>query len=343
MKNGHSGWMLYGAYGTTGELILEEALRRGHRPLLAGRSASRLSELAAKTGLDSVAFGVESAAQALPSLEDVSLVLNAAGPFFETGGPLRRLCLEVRASYVDVNGEIGDFVAATGCDAEAREKRVAIILGAGYGVVFGEAAAARAASRMPDASWLRLSLATENALSSRGAALSTASVLAGGGYVVSRGELRARPTAHRTWRVAARRFAAAPLAEVVAAHRLTGIEEIVAGIPLPLAAAIALRWAGRVVGAMMLRRTDKQSSKKPSPKSESAEPRSRVWAEAGNAAGKRVTSLLETGEGYAHAAMAAVRAVERALAERPVGVLTPAQAFGAEFALSVPGTRITDL
>jgi short subunit dehydrogenase-like uncharacterized protein len=343
VKNGNHRWMLYGAYGTTGRLILDEALRRGHRPLLAGRSASRLSDLASKTGLDAVAFGVESVAQALPALEGVSLVLNAAGPFFETGHPLRRLCLEARASYVDVSGEIGDFIAAMDCDAEAWERRIAIISGAGYGVVFGEAAAARAASRLADASWLRLSLATENALSSRGAALSTASVLAGGGYVVSHGELRARPTAHRTWHVEAdpaQRFAAAPLAEVVAAHRLTGIREIVAGVPLPLAAAIALRWAGRLVGTMLLRRTD---GVKPSPKPASPEPQSRVWAEAGNAAGKRVTALLETGEGYTHAAMAAVRAVERVLAERPIGVRTPAQAFGVDFALSVPGTRITDL
>src|SRR5262245_50780429 len=119
MKNGHSGWMLYGAYGTTGELILEEALRRGHRPLLAGRNPLRLSDLSLKTGLDALAFDVDSARDALPALEGVSLVVNAAGPFFETGGPLRRLCLEARASYVDVNGEIGDFVAAMECDAEA--------------------------------------------------------------------------------------------------------------------------------------------------------------------------------------------------------------------------------
>src|SRR5262245_31608753 len=164
MNNGHSGWMLYGAYGTTGELILDKALRRGHRPLLAGRNPSRLSELAAKTGLDTVAFGVESAWEALPALAGVSLIVNAAGPFFETGGPLRRLCLEARASYIDVNGEIGDFVAAMDCDAEARERGVAIVPGAGYGVVFGEAAAARVASRLADATWLRLSLATENAL-----------------------------------------------------------------------------------------------------------------------------------------------------------------------------------
>ena len=30
-------WLLYGAYGYTGELIAEEAIARGHRPVLAGR------------------------------------------------------------------------------------------------------------------------------------------------------------------------------------------------------------------------------------------------------------------------------------------------------------------
>ena len=35
----HSTWMIYGATGTTGTLIAEEAVRRGHQPVLAGRSA----------------------------------------------------------------------------------------------------------------------------------------------------------------------------------------------------------------------------------------------------------------------------------------------------------------
>ena len=32
-----SGFMIYGAYGYTGELIARQAVARGHRPLLAGR------------------------------------------------------------------------------------------------------------------------------------------------------------------------------------------------------------------------------------------------------------------------------------------------------------------
>ena len=41
-------WMIYGAYGYSGALLAEEAVKRGHRPLLAGRSAAKLAPLAAR-------------------------------------------------------------------------------------------------------------------------------------------------------------------------------------------------------------------------------------------------------------------------------------------------------
>jgi len=343
-------WMLYGAYGTTGRLILDDAVRRGHRPLLAGRDPSRLAALAAQTGLPWIALPLDSpqSAAAAAALAGVSAILNAAGPFFATGAPIRRLCLEAGVSYLDVNGEIDDFVEALGDDDMARAKRIAIVPGAGFGVVFGEALAAHVARRMPDAKWLRLSIDAVNASSSAGAALSTASVLAGGGYAITGGELRSRPIAFTTWRLKTQkgtlRFAAAPRAELVAALRFTGIQEIVTGVPLSLASAIVMRTVGRRVGAMLLRRGAAKKAQAESPVNSNAQYlRSHVWAEAGNEAGERATSMLETGEGYRLAAAAAVHAVEKLLEKRPVGALTPAQAFGADFALSLPETRIHDL
>src|SRR6185503_9151300 len=122
-------WMLYGAYGTTGRLILDDAVRRGHRPLLAGRDPARLAALAAQTGLPWIALPLDSpqSAAAAAALAGVSAILNAAGPFFATGAPIRRLCLEAGVSYLDVNGEIDDFVEALGDDDMARAKRIAII------------------------------------------------------------------------------------------------------------------------------------------------------------------------------------------------------------------------
>ena len=51
MTAARSEWMLYGAYGRTGRLILDEALRREQRPVLAGRDATRLGALGRSTGL----------------------------------------------------------------------------------------------------------------------------------------------------------------------------------------------------------------------------------------------------------------------------------------------------
>ncbi len=77
-------WMVYGAYGVTGRLIVEEALRRGHRPVLAGRDAARLQPMAQKLGLEFVAVSLDDAHGLRGALSHVRLVVHAVGPYFET-------------------------------------------------------------------------------------------------------------------------------------------------------------------------------------------------------------------------------------------------------------------
>ena len=72
-------WLLYGASGYTGRLIAEEAVRRGHRPVLAGRSQEKLEPLADKLGLELAVVG----------LEDVRTLVSdaiAAAVAYLTGG-----------------------------------------------------------------------------------------------------------------------------------------------------------------------------------------------------------------------------------------------------------------
>jgi short subunit dehydrogenase-like uncharacterized protein len=345
-----SGWMLYGAYGSTGRLILDEALRRGHRPILAGRDDARLSALGQATGLPAVRLPLDDGAALRAALSRVRGVLLAAGPYSLTGPPMRAACLDTGCSYLDINGEIEDFQGALNCDAHARRAGIAILPGVGYGVVFGECLAAQVARRTPDATWLRLSLATQTAERSRGATLSKATAMAAGGRDVYHGAMRKRAMASPTWRtppaaLPRMRFAAAPLAELVAAHRSPGIPDVVVGIPLSRPAAALIRIAGPVLGTLLAwgaARAPNGGEAGPSA-AVIAGLRSRVWAEAGNAAGQRAAAVLETGEGYRAAAVAAVCALELQLHEPRVGALTPAQAFGADFALLVPGTRIQEL
>ena len=48
-------WMLYGANGFTGRLIVEEAVRRGLRPIVAGRNAVAIEAIANQHGLERTA------------------------------------------------------------------------------------------------------------------------------------------------------------------------------------------------------------------------------------------------------------------------------------------------
>ena len=66
-------WMLYGAYGRTGRLILDEALRRGHRPVLAGRDAAQLAALRQETGLNTQHLPLEDGSALRLALSGVNL------------------------------------------------------------------------------------------------------------------------------------------------------------------------------------------------------------------------------------------------------------------------------
>jgi len=346
-----SKWMLYGAYGKTGRLILDEALRRSHRPLLAGRDPARLRELRDATGLDTMHLPLEDGGALRAALSGVGCVLLAAGPYQHTGPLMRAACIDAGCSYLDINGELEDFARALTCDAVARTAGIAVIPGAGYGVVFAECLAARVARRVPGATWLRLSLATQTDGGSRGATLSAATAMMAGGRDIHHGVLRTRAIASPTWRAPngnphGMRFAAAPLAELVAAQRSTGVPDIIAGIPMSLVTAGIVRLTGTWLGKFLAGDgTRRSTSLGPAAPDEAAIAalRSRVWVEAGDAAGTSAAAVLETGEGYRAAAYAAVRALELQLHEPRVGALTPVQAFGAEFALLVPGTRIQEL
>ncbi|NUR49317.1 MAG: hypothetical protein HOV71_14400, partial [Hamadaea sp.] len=81
-------WVLYGAYGFTGELIAREAVARGLTPILAGRDETRLRPLAAELGLQMRAFPLDDPARLDAGLRGVALVLHCAGPFSRTAAPM---------------------------------------------------------------------------------------------------------------------------------------------------------------------------------------------------------------------------------------------------------------
>ena len=146
-------FLVYGAYGYTGELVAREAVARDLDPVLAGRRPAPLDELATELDCDRRAFAVDEAAT---NLDGIDCVLNCAGPFVETAGPMVDACLATDTDYLDVTGEIEVFEALASRDGEATDAGITLLPGVGFDVVPTDCLAAHLATRLPEATHLRL-------------------------------------------------------------------------------------------------------------------------------------------------------------------------------------------
>ena len=349
-------WLIYGATGFTGRLVVVEAVRRGHRPILAGRDPERVRALAERQGLEHRAAPVEELGAIL---EGVELVLNCAGPFARTAAPAIDAVLARGIAYADISGEAKSFEAAFARDREATGREVALVPGVGFDVVASDCLARYVAERVPGAVRLELAVAGSGGRTSKGTILS---ILAGlpAGIRVRRGDaIRRRPLGRGLARIrfpeGPRLALPAPLADLWTGARTTRIPDITAYVALPAPAALGL-WATwpivsiavPVAGRLLaLHPLEKALARRLSRRPEPAEPirrtaRTWVWARATDGNGRSAQAWLETVDGYDFTARSAVLAVERLLAERPRGALTPALAFGADFVLGVEGTRRFD-
>ncbi|MEV5569954.1 saccharopine dehydrogenase NADP-binding domain-containing protein [Spirillospora sp. NPDC052269] len=98
---------VYGAYGHTGRFVVAELLARGFVPVLVGRDAAKLNDLAAAhPGLDTRPAAADDPAALDRALAGADAVINAAGPFAVTAAPLIEAALRAGIPYVDVAAEI---------------------------------------------------------------------------------------------------------------------------------------------------------------------------------------------------------------------------------------------
>jgi hypothetical protein len=90
---------VYGASGHTGRFVVAELRRRGQVVVEAGRDASRL-------GPSGRAAAVDDPAALDRALQGSDAVVNTAGPFAATAGPVIEAALRAGIPYVDVAAEI---------------------------------------------------------------------------------------------------------------------------------------------------------------------------------------------------------------------------------------------
>ncbi|MEU4426916.1 saccharopine dehydrogenase NADP-binding domain-containing protein [Actinoplanes sp. NPDC024001] len=96
---------VFGAYGHTGRFLVAELRERGYVPLLAGRDQQRLQALR-QPGEEARPASVDDPASLDRALAGAAAVINAAGPFASTAGPVIEAALRAGIPYVDVAAEI---------------------------------------------------------------------------------------------------------------------------------------------------------------------------------------------------------------------------------------------
>lgn len=362
-------WMIYGATGYTGQLVAEEAVKRGHKPILAGRSESKLKPLAERLGLEYVAFRLTDTFTVIGALREagVQLVYHAAGPFIETSDVMIKGCLAVGAHYLDITGEIPVYQNAFSYDAAARDKGIAILPGVGFDVIPSDCLIRYVADQLPPADdkrgwWLEVVVDAFSGTQSDGSNIgvsagTTNSMLAMmptvGNVVRRAGELVPVDfgSGARAFRMPTGNCLAmpAPWGDVEMAYHTTGIPNITANLVLPQQMIRASQYGGALMSQVLkitpLRRAMQAQVNRllTGPTLEQrAAGRAYVYARVTNAQGRAAEAWLETVEAYEFTKTAAVRVVEQVLDSNLRGALSPAAALGADFVLGIAGTKRYD-
>lgn len=332
--------MIYGVTGFTGGLIAREARRQGLSFLAAGRTEAGVKAEADSLQVPFRCFGLEDPQRLEEGLAGVTVLLNTAGPFDRTQGPLLAACLRLGIHYLDLAGEVPAFETALGADAEAQAKGIQVMPGVGFGVVPTDALAVLLRRRLPEGNHLRLAFETRGGVS-RGTLGALLKDLNRSGWKRRNGKLvpaeafeatlpvdfgtHRQGVATNPWR-----------ADLVSAAHSTGIPNIdtyavFPGILRLLRRSPLLR---RLFQRLLPRLPEGPSEKA------MAQGRTWVWGELSQGSQRKVARLTGP-EAYRFTALSAVAVARKVLdGDLKPGFQTPAGAYGAEWVLELPGVSL---
>ncbi|HJQ37420.1 MAG TPA: saccharopine dehydrogenase NADP-binding domain-containing protein [Thermoanaerobaculia bacterium] len=337
-------WMIYGASGYTGELIAREAVRRGDRPLLAGRDAAKIEPLARELGCEWRAFDLAS-----PDLSGVELVLHCAGPFIHTSKPMVRACLDAGVHYLDITGEIAVFEKVLARNDDAVNAGVTLLPGAGFDVVPTDCLAAMLKAKLPDANELWLAWHSSKDRASRGTTKTMIEGLGLGGAIRRDGRIKVVPLLYDVreipFSVGKRVAMTIPWGDVSTAYHTTGIPNIRVYKSMPpklIAKLRRLGWLMRFVQfgpikRLLLKRADRVAGPDETAREQG---RTYLWGRVTNGKDEE-TMTMTVREGYQFTVLSTLEAVRTILTSpRKPGAFTPAKLFGADFVKRIDGTEI---
>ncbi|MEU6347574.1 saccharopine dehydrogenase NADP-binding domain-containing protein [Streptomyces sp. NPDC046977] len=97
---------VFGAYGHTGRFVIAELAARGFVPVPSGRNAQAVHEVADELGLAARVASADDPVSLDRALAGTTAVINCAGPFASTTGPVIEAALRAKIPYLDVAAEL---------------------------------------------------------------------------------------------------------------------------------------------------------------------------------------------------------------------------------------------
>jgi short subunit dehydrogenase-like uncharacterized protein len=346
--------VIYGATGYTGELIAREAVRRGLRPVLAGRNAAAVAAFAKELGCDHRIASLDDPAALDRALQGAAVTVHCAGPFSATSASMVEACLRQRSHYLDIAGEIDVLEAVHARDADARQAGVVLCPATGFDVVPTDCVAARLHEALPDATYLSLGFAADGR-PSRGTLKTSVENLARGGRIRSAG--RITPVAHAfrerdiDFGAGTRTAVTIPWGDVSTAYWTTGIGNIECYIAMPAANIARLKRLNTFGGLLrfgpLQGLVKRMVSKGPAGPDAAARAANKmlVWGEVQAPSGERVTARVRVANGYDVTVQASLAIAQHLLDGKPAsaGHRTPSQLMGSGFVETLPGSSRIEL
>jgi short subunit dehydrogenase-like uncharacterized protein len=344
---------IYGATGYTGRLIAERAKKSRPVPIIAGRTAHLVQQLAGTLGVRGRVAALAESDALDQALDDVCVVINAASPFTQTARPLIEACLRTRTHYLDISGELPVFQQAHSYDKAARKRGIMIMPGVGLGVVASDCLAMHVAGMVPNAKYLRIGLSRPDFIS-RGTLRAVLGLTNSRVSVRRNGRLTSLPVGRlqRTFDYGAgeQESIAVTWPDVFTAYYSTGVRNIEAYLAADFAVRTLYRFSAGIAEVLRLASVQRWLSVAAEvwPNGPSAQQRQTgrcvILAEAEDSWRRRSCARLETLDGYTFTAEAATAIAQRvAHGDFHPGFQTPGKVYGANFVLGLVGSRREDI
>ncbi|HEX7905181.1 MAG TPA: saccharopine dehydrogenase NADP-binding domain-containing protein [Chitinophagaceae bacterium] len=342
-------FLLYGANGYTGRLIANYAAQYNLQPVLAGRSEDAIKGMAEQLKLSYKIVDLANTSQLIETLQEIKVVVHAAGPFAATARPMIDACLQTGTHYLDINGDISVFEQIKSCDALAKEKNIMLLPGVGFDVVPTDCMALQLKNKLPDATHLKLAFASIGGAVSHGTAMTIVNKLGEGGAARENSRIVKKPLGKKGMWVdfgSTKLFVMSiPWGDVSTAYFTTGIPNIESYTAVkPIAYNILklqklFNWLLRTEGIKnIIRKKIKQRPAGPDDEKRS-KAKSLVWGEAKDAMGKTVTGHFTCADGYTLTALSSLIIAKKVLGGNfKPGYQTPASCYGEALIWEIPGT-----